>query len=36
MLEAALRITTSGVGHHFPTYVTPRVVVRFELMGKDG
>ncbi len=35
-LQAALRITNSGVGHHFPTYVTPRVVVRFELLGKDG
>lgn len=36
MLQAALRITNSGVGHHFPTYVTPRVVVRFALLGKDG
>lgn len=36
MLQAALRITNSGVGHYFPTYVTPRVVVRFELLGKDG
>jgi hypothetical protein len=36
MLEAALRITNSGVGHYFPTYVTPRVVVRFELMDNDG
>jgi hypothetical protein len=36
MLQAALRITNSGVGHHFPTYVTPRVVVRFELLDKDG
>jgi hypothetical protein len=35
-LLAALRIINSGVGHHFPTYVTPRVVVRFELLGKDG
>jgi hypothetical protein len=35
-LQAALRITNSGVGHHFPTYVTPRVVVRFELLDKDG
>jgi hypothetical protein len=31
-----LRITNSGVGHYFPTYVTPRVVVRFELLGQDG
>jgi hypothetical protein len=35
-LQAALRIANSGVGHYFPTYVTPRVVVRFELLGKDG
>jgi hypothetical protein len=36
MLQAALRITNSGAGHHFPTYVTPRVVVRFELLDRDG
>jgi hypothetical protein len=35
-LQGALRITNSGVGHYFPTYLTPRVVVRFELLGKDG
>src|ERR687892_1875416 len=35
-LQAALRMTNSGVGHYFPTYLTPRVVVRFELLGKDG
>jgi hypothetical protein len=35
-LQATLRITNSGVGHYFPTYVTPRAVVRFELIGKDG
>ncbi|HEX9870674.1 MAG TPA: multiheme c-type cytochrome, partial [Candidatus Tectomicrobia bacterium] len=35
-LQAALRITNSGVGHYFPTYLTPRVVVRFGLLGKDG
>jgi hypothetical protein len=35
-LQAALRIINSGVGHYFPTYLTPRVVVRFELLGKDG
>jgi hypothetical protein len=35
-LQAALRITNSGVGHYFPTYVTPRVVVRFEFLDKDG
>lgn len=36
MLQATLRITNSGVGHHFPTYVTPRAVVRLELIGKDS
>lgn len=35
-LQAALRITNSGVGHYFPTYVTPRVVVRFEFLDKGG
>jgi hypothetical protein len=35
-LQAALRITNSGMGHYFPIYVTPRVVVRFEFLGKDG
>jgi hypothetical protein len=35
-LQAVLRITNSGVGHHFPTYITPRVVVRFALLGHDG
>lgn len=27
MVSAALTIKNTGVGHHFPTYVTPRVVV---------
>jgi hypothetical protein len=35
-LQAVLRMTNSGVGHYFPTYLTPRVVVRFGLLGKDG
>lgn len=36
MLQAALRMPNNGVGHYFPTYLTPRVVVRFELLSKDG
>jgi hypothetical protein len=35
-LQAALHMTNTGVGHYFPTYVTPRVVVRFELMDQEG
>ena len=33
-LRAILTIATPGVGHSFPTYVTPRVVARAELL--DG
>jgi hypothetical protein len=35
-LQATVRITNSGVGHYFPTYVTPQVVGRFALVDKDG
>ena len=35
-LKATLRLTNSGVGHYFPTYVTPQVAIRFELLDKDG
>jgi len=35
-LKATLQITNSGVGHSFPTYVTPQVVIRFELLDNDG
>lgn len=35
-LQATLYMTNSGVGHYFPTYVTPRVVVRFELITSAG
>lgn len=31
-----LRITNSGTGHRFPTYVTPEVWVRIELLDGDG
>lgn len=33
---ARLTITSPGVGHHFPTYVTPRVVVRAALVDAAG
>jgi hypothetical protein len=35
-VRASLTITNSGVGHHFPTYVTPRVVVRAVLVDSAG
>jgi nitrate/TMAO reductase-like tetraheme cytochrome c subunit len=35
-LTARLTITSPGVGHHFPTYVTPRVVVRAVLVDAAG
>lgn len=35
-IVAALRVESTGVGHAFPTYVTPRVVLRGELMDRDG
>lgn len=36
--RVAVRITLTavGVGHHFPTYVTPRVVVRVALVDSAG
>jgi len=35
-LTARLTITSTGVGHDFPTYVTPRVLVRAELLDATG
>lgn len=35
-LLATLTIANTGVGHHFPTYVTPRVVARAELLDASG
>lgn len=35
-LHAAITLANIGVGHHAPTYVTPKIVVRFELMDADG
>lgn len=31
-MTATLTLTNAGVGHYFPTYVTPRVVLRLELV----
>jgi cytochrome c554/c'-like protein len=35
-LRATLTIASVKVGHYFPTYVTPRVVVRAELLDATG
>ena len=35
-VAARITITTTGVGHHFPTYVTPQVVVRAALVDAAG
>ena len=35
-LQARLTITSTRVGHYFPTYVTPRVVARAELVDRAG
>ena len=35
-IRATLTITSTRVGHYFPTYVTPRVVVRAELTNARG
>ena len=35
-IAARITLTATGVGHHFPTYVTPRVVVRAVLVESGG
>ena len=35
-LEATLILTNRRVGHYFPTYVTPKVILRMELLGPDS
>jgi len=35
-VEAVITMTNSAVGHSFPTYVTPKVLVRFELIDGNG
>lgn len=36
VVGAILTVTSTGVGHAFPTYVTPRVILRAELLRPDG
>jgi hypothetical protein len=35
-VEATLTLTNSAVGHYFPTYVTPKVVLTIELVDSSG
>ncbi len=35
-VRATVTVSSVGVGHYFPTYVTPQVVVRALLVGPDG
>jgi hypothetical protein len=35
-LHAEITLANTGVGHNFPTYVTPKVVVRWEMVDADG
>src|SRR5439155_809768 len=35
-VTATLRMTSTRVGHAFPTYVTPRVILRGELVDETG
>lgn len=36
LLTAAIVVANTGVGHHFPTYLTPKVFVRAELVDAGG
>ena len=35
-VQAEITLANTGVGHHVPTYVTPKIVVRWELVDADG
>lgn len=35
-VRAEITLVNTGVGHNFPTYVTPKIVVRWELVNADG
>ncbi len=35
-VRAVLTVTNSGAGHYFPTYLTPKVFVRLELVDAKG
>ncbi|MDP6626002.1 MAG: ammonia-forming cytochrome c nitrite reductase subunit c552 [Nitrospinota bacterium] len=34
--EVSLKVINSGVGHNFPTYVTPKIVIRGSVFNKNG
>lgn len=34
--KAVVEISNVGAGHHFPTYMVPKVVANLELLGPDG
>jgi len=36
LLTATIVVANTGVGHHFPTYLTPKVFVRAELLDAGG
>lgn len=35
-MEAVLIVANSGVGHYFPTYITPKVVLQMEIVDANG
>jgi hypothetical protein len=35
-IELAVEVTNSAVGHKFPTYVTPKIFVRAQLLNEKG
>jgi len=35
-VQAEITLANTGVGHHVPTYVTPKIIVRWELVDTDG
>lgn len=34
--QVIIKITNSGVGHNFPTYVTPKIIIRGSTLDKKG
>ncbi len=35
-VQATLTLTNGGVGHYFPTYLTPKVFLRMDLVDREG
>jgi len=35
-VQATITLTNSGVGHYFPTYVTPKILIGMELVDEAG